>query len=176
LSASNVREIDMKGFGGAAAVLALVGMGFAASAQGLPPGSYQRSCSAVRVEGAMISATCRRDDGRVQQSALDISHCAGDIENRNGRLKCNAFPAAPYPARPPGYAGPGFAAPGYPPSGGYPPHYGEGQDYRKHCERLQHEAHELYERLQRTPYGEDRERLEHRLRDVNYERERCPHH
>ena len=44
----------------------------------------------------------------------------------------------------------------------------------EHCERLRDREHELRDRLAYAPrYGEERERLEHRLREVHYERERC---
>ena len=44
----------------------------------------------------------------------------------------------------------------------------------EHCERLRDREHELRDRLADAPrYGEERERLEHRLREVDYERERC---
>ncbi len=171
-------------------VLALAGLSAAAWAQGLPPGSYQRSCSAVRVQGAILSASCRRDDGRFVLSTIDISRCPGDIENRNGRLKCGGGFAAPMPppTRPPAYAGPGYPAPGYPtpgypppgypppgypPAGGYGPRY-SGRDFHEYCDGLRHQAHELYEQLARTPYGEYREHLEHRLHEVNYQRQQCP--
>jgi hypothetical protein len=41
------------------------------------------------------------------------------------------------------------------------------------CEHLRHEEHELRDRLAYTPYGEERERLQYRLGQVNAERERC---
>jgi hypothetical protein len=44
----------------------------------------------------------------------------------------------------------------------------------EHCDRLRHQERELHERLTYAPpYSEKRERLEHRLREVHYERERC---
>jgi hypothetical protein len=44
----------------------------------------------------------------------------------------------------------------------------------EHCEDLRDREHELRERLAYTPrYGEDRARLEHRLREVHYQREQC---
>jgi hypothetical protein len=49
----------------------------------------------------------------------------------------------------------------------------QGYD-REHCERLRDREHELRDRLADAPrYGEERERLKHRLREVDYERERC---
>ena len=44
----------------------------------------------------------------------------------------------------------------------------------EHCERLRDREHELRDRLAYAPpYGEDRARLEHRLREVHYQREQC---
>jgi hypothetical protein len=60
---------------------------------------------------------------------------------------------------------------------GVTPQPGPGRDQgydREHCERLRDREHELRDRLADAPrYGEERERLEHRLREVDYERERC---
>ena len=61
---------------------------------------------------------------------------------------------------------------------------GVGQQHREqgdydrerweHCEHLRHQEHEIRERLAYAPpYGEERGRLEYRLREVHYERERC---
>lgn len=42
------------------------------------------------------------------------------------------------------------------------------------CERLRDREHEIRERLAYArPYSEERERLEYRLREVHYDRERC---
>jgi hypothetical protein len=63
------------------------------------------------------------------------------------------------------------------PGFGPPPPRGE-QNYDRerweHCERLRDREHELRDRLAyASPYGEDRARLEHRLREVHYQREQC---
>ena len=79
-------------------------------------------------------------------------------------------------APPPGY---GQAPPsGYgqaPPSG-----YGQGDrndhERREHCERLRDREHEIRQRLEHTAYGEDRERMEYRLREIHEQREQCWHH
>jgi len=114
-------------------------------------------------------------------TALNVTHCVGDIGNNNGQLVCNggrpATPAPPPPreAQAPGYPAPGYApGPGYPAPGyGPPPRYGEEHGYRERCEGLRHEEHELRDRLAYTPYGEERERLQYRLGRVQAERERC---
>ena len=61
---------------------------------------------------------------------------------------------------------------------GFGPPPRAGQDYARerweHCERLRDREHELRDRLAYAPpYGEDRARLEHRLREVDYQREQC---
>jgi hypothetical protein len=45
---------------------------------------------------------------------------------------------------------------------------------REHCRHLRHVEHEIRDRLAYAPpYGEERGRLEYRLREVHYQRERC---
>ena len=166
----------MKRIGGVILALALVGLSISAFAQAQPPGSYQQSCRDIRVQGRTLTAVCRGDEGRARETSLDISRCVGDIGNDNGRLQCNGGQAVAQNSGPSGYAGPGYAAPGYPPSGYPARRYGQGGDYHEHCEALRREAHDVYERLEHTRYGEDREHLEHRLREINYQRQDCPHH
>src|SRR4029077_1065240 len=53
-----------------------------------------------------------------------------------------------------------------------PPQEREYRGWREHCEHLRDREHELRDRLAYTPpYSEERGRLEHRLREVHYERE-----
>lgn len=65
------------------------------------------------------------------------------------------------------------------PGVGPPPRRDERDYYRErseHCERLRDREHELRDRLAYAPpYSEERGRLEHRLREVHYEREQCWH-
>ncbi len=62
-----------------------------ASAQTIPPGSYQQSCSNVRVRGDNLTARCTAADGSVIRSTNSHNSCgSGDIANNNGRLTCNA--------------------------------------------------------------------------------------
>jgi CVNH domain len=153
--------------------MALAGLAPSAFAQAPPPGSYQGSCRDVRMQGPNLVALCRRANGRGEQlTALDVSHCVGDIGNSNGQLVCNGGRPVPPPAPP--------VAQGYPPPGGYPapgygppPRYGEGPGYRERCEHLGHEERELRDRLAYTPYGEERERLQYRLGQIHAEREQC---
>jgi CVNH domain len=160
----------MKVILGLFAAAALLGLACSAAAQ--PPGSYRESCRDIRMRGSTLSAVCRTVRGREQPTALNISRCVGDIGNSNGNLVCNGGqPVRPGAGPAPGY---GYApAPGYPAPGYGPPRYGEEQAYRERCEHLQHEEHELRDRLGDTPYGEERERLEYRLNQVHAEREQC---
>lgn len=89
----------------------------------------------------------------------------------------SAFPQAPIYAQ--GWA-PGQpyiqipipAIPGFGPQPRQEPNY--DRERWEHCERLRDREHDLRDRLAYAPpYGEERERLEHRLREVHYDREQC---
>ena len=144
------------------AVLLLAGACWplSASAQGVPRGSYLRTCENVYIRGDTLIATCRRADGYARQSALPaVQSCVGDIGNRNGTLTCNY---ARGPARQePYYAGPG-AAPGY------------GQEWegrREHCGRMRERLREIRYRMESAPPWEQ-DRLGTRLHEI---RERLRH-
>jgi hypothetical protein len=178
----NRAETKVKLIGGLFGAVALFGLSLSAYAQASPPGSYQQSCRDIRMQGATLTAVCRRANGRGEQpTALNVAHCAGDIGNNNGQLVCNGGqPVAPAPPPPRQSAAPVYPAPGYPPPSGYPapgygppPRYGEEGVYRERCERLRYEEHEIRDRLAYTPYGEERERLQYRLGQVRGEREQC---
>jgi hypothetical protein len=67
--------------------------------------------------------------------------------------------------------------PGIPGVGQPPPEQrryqgGEDRERREHCERLGDREDEMRDRLQ-TVHGEERERLEYRIREVHEEREHC---
>ena len=80
-------------------------------------------------------------------------------------------PGQPYIQIPiPGVPGFGQHPPGGPPGGS---ERGDYREFREHCERLRDREHDIRERLAYAPYGEERERLEYRLREVHDERERC---
>src|SRR5947207_15936727 len=123
----------------AAAGVLLAGMGWLqpAAAQGLPQGSYLRSCTGAGLHGDTLVATCRRPDGREQRSSLaDVRRCVGDIGNNNGNLHCSCGG---------GQAGPG---PGY------------GGDMRERCGGLHREAEELRIRMDREFNPVERMRTE----------------
>ena len=74
--------------GGAAMLLSLATA--PVHAQGLPQGSYLRSCTHVAIYGDRLLADCRRTDGSWGRTALrDVDRCVGDIGNMDGRLACN---------------------------------------------------------------------------------------
>jgi hypothetical protein len=79
-------------------------------AHAAPPGTYLRTCNAVRDEGpGRMSAQCRDVNGRYRFSGLDYRGCRGDIGNDNGRLVC----AGGGGWGPGGPGGPGPGGPGW---------------------------------------------------------------
>jgi hypothetical protein len=94
-------------------------------------------------------------------------------------LLASAFPSVVYPQAPPGQPyiqiPIPIPIPGMPQAAPPPPERREhDREWWEHCQRLRHEERELHERLAYTPpYSEERQRLEHRLREVRYERESC---
>jgi hypothetical protein len=129
-----------------------------ASAQGVLPGSYLRSCGDAYLQGDTLVATCRRVDGSVQRTSLPAAQsCVGDIGNRNGRLTCNyARARTPQPY----YGAPGAA--------------GYGQEWegrREHCARMRERLHEIRYRMESgAPW--ERDRLGTRMYEI---RERLRH-
>jgi hypothetical protein len=57
----------MKARVGPYALLARAGLSISASAQPPPPGSYQRSCKEIRMQGPTLTAVCSRTHGRAAQ-------------------------------------------------------------------------------------------------------------
>jgi hypothetical protein len=69
--------------------LLLTGIAWSAQAQGVPQGTYSRSCTNVSVQGDSLVATCCGRDGREQHTTLArFRRRVGDIGNDNGRLQC----------------------------------------------------------------------------------------
>lgn len=64
-----------------------------ASAQSIPPGSYQKTCENFRTEGANLIASCSaKDKGKFKaptKPLVDYFECDGDISNNDGEFKCN---------------------------------------------------------------------------------------
>ena len=154
---------------GALAAVLLTGIGWSATAeaQGIPQGSYLRSCNGARIEGDTLVARCRTTDGREQRSALaTVNRCVGDIGNNNGQLQCTygGSRAQGVPVPGPGEReryGERRAEPGY------------GSDRGEQCRGLRREAEELRERLEREFNPIERARTEGRLREVRAQEERC---
>jgi hypothetical protein len=113
----------------AAVAVALGFFAFAgtASAQGLPGGSYQRTCTQVHWAGTTLVAECRRNDGKFTGTGLpNANKCSGDIGNNNGQLQCTYAGGGQSPGSSPtprgqqnygshnqGYGGQGYGGQGY---------------------------------------------------------------
>jgi hypothetical protein len=146
----------------AAVLLAGVGWSATAEAQGLPQGSYLRSCNGARVQGDTLVARCRTADGYEQRSSLAaVNRCVGDIGNNNGQLQCN-------------YGGPraqGVPAPGY--GERRVDERGYGSDRGERCGGLRRQGEELRARLDREWNPLERARTEGQLRAIREQEERC---
>jgi hypothetical protein len=129
-----------------------------AAAQGLPQGSYLRSCNGAMLRGDTLVATCRTPDGREQRTSLaDVRRCVGDIGNNNGNLQCNYGGGRAGPA-----PGERRGEPGY----GERRETGYGGEMRERCIGLHREAEELRGRMDREWNPIERSRTEGRLREV----------
>lgn len=68
-----------------------------ASAQAMPPGSYQATCIKATVQnllgrpGEVLVARCQTRKGAYVDASL-VLPCRGDIQNRNGKLACKPGP------------------------------------------------------------------------------------
>ena len=72
-----------------------------AAAQGLPPGSYQRSCANFRIyEGTLVADCQRRDQSWHHTDMPRFWECHADIANIDGHLRCMV--AEERPRLPPG--------------------------------------------------------------------------
>lgn len=117
----------------ALSVLALSAAATPAPAQpyygGPPPGSYQRQCTDIYMEGQFLNARCRGVHGWAQ-SSINVQSCASDITvDAEGGLVCLGpgavgRPGAPYV--PPAYDRPEYDRPGYQPGYGRPGYGGYG--------------------------------------------------
>jgi len=111
-------------------VVALAGLPISVDAQVAPPGSYQRTCREIRMQGPNLIAVCIKEHGRGEElTALNVAHCHGDIRNLDGQLQCTGGQPVPPPRQ---EAAPVYPGPGYPPSPGYPPPgYGPDERWRE---------------------------------------------
>ncbi|HET9837884.1 MAG TPA: CVNH domain-containing protein, partial [Candidatus Angelobacter sp.] len=113
------------------ALLALVFMATAASAQQAPYGSYQQTCRHIEVRGSVLYAECKDADNHWRSTSLgDYQYCRGEIQNIGGNLQCSD-------AGNPGYPG----NPDY--SGQYPP-----GSYQQTCRNIGVSGNVLYAECQ----------------------------
>ena len=59
-----------------------------AQAQGVPGGSYARTCNNIHMQGDQLVANCRRMDGSWAHSSVSAHRCPGGVSNMDGRLTC----------------------------------------------------------------------------------------
>jgi hypothetical protein len=72
------------------ASLAAASLAAPADAQYAPSGSYQQSCTNIRMRGNELSASCTAPNGSRTRSTINVGACrGGDIANSNGQLVCN---------------------------------------------------------------------------------------
>jgi hypothetical protein len=76
---------------GLAAAASLIGTALSpAAAQSVPNGSYQQSCTNIRIRGDQLIARCNLPRGGTARSSITLDSCRrGDIANVNGQLTCN---------------------------------------------------------------------------------------
>lgn len=93
-----------------------------------PPGSYQRSCSNIRMEGQFLHGFCRGANGS-GESSINVQSCSTDIfVNASGALACVGPGGGEAPRienRPPGFYTGTAAPPNAPP----PPAYRDDRRY-----------------------------------------------
>ena len=71
-----------------AAALLLSFAAVPAQAQGIPGGSYARTCTNIQMHGGQLSANCRRMDGSWARSSVSVHRCGGGVANADGQLTC----------------------------------------------------------------------------------------
>ena len=121
-------------------VLALTPAG---QSQGVPYGSYQRTCRDIRINGDRLSARCRRVDGGWNNTSLDFRNCPGEVINDNGNLRCGGYGDNR------GYDNRGYYSGGYGRwGGGVPP-----GDYRRTCRNAYMQGDNLSATCQRFDGG-----------------------
>lgn len=79
---SSCRGGNSDGFGGASPV----------NDPNMPPGSWVQSCYNARIDGAILSATCRISKNKSSFSQINYKQCSGSprIANIQGQLTCEA--------------------------------------------------------------------------------------
>ena len=56
---------------------------------GYPKGSYKKSCKNLYMEGNILEADCKNDNGKWKHSSIKYKNCNKGIWNDNGKLRCN---------------------------------------------------------------------------------------
>jgi CVNH domain-containing protein len=56
---------------------------------GAPRGSYYETCRNIRVDGDTLRASCEKKNGKWRDTSLNNYRRCNDIENINGKLRCN---------------------------------------------------------------------------------------
>ena len=56
---------------------------------GAPRGSYYQTCQNVQVNGNTLTASCQKKNGKLRNTSLHNYQQCRDIENDNGKLRCN---------------------------------------------------------------------------------------
>ena len=54
-----------------------------------PKGSYKKSCKNLYMEGNLLEADCKNDNGKWKHSSIKYKNCNKGIWNDDGKLKCN---------------------------------------------------------------------------------------
>ena len=54
-----------------------------------PKGSYKKSCKNLYMEGNVLEADCKNDNGKWKHSSIKYKNCNKSIWNDNGKLRCN---------------------------------------------------------------------------------------
>ncbi|HEY6968856.1 MAG TPA: CVNH domain-containing protein [Candidatus Angelobacter sp.] len=106
-------------------------------AQSIPSGSYQQTCTDMRVlNNYTLVARCQDTSGRWLSTQLNLQGCGGEIINDNGSLRCGSG----------GYSG-GYGQGGYW-QGGYPP-----GDYVQTCRNIRSYGNTLQAECQKRNGG-----------------------
>lgn len=78
--------VTKSGLAAAAMLISLAAI--PAQAQGIPGGSYARTCTNIHVQGGQLTADCKRMDGSWDRSSVSLQRCGGGVSNMDGRLTC----------------------------------------------------------------------------------------
>jgi len=59
------------------------------SQSSFPKGSYKKSCKNLYIEGNVLEADCKNDNGKWKHSSIKYKNCNKGIWNDSGKLRCN---------------------------------------------------------------------------------------